>query len=96
MGQDQNHFSCQVFKIVDREFSIFKLDKDFKIVPKSKRVLQGHETQFLAGDWHNVPVVSNIRHLSIFYFAYIGECYSVTARQSTVSWSSPSRLIHRR
>jgi len=51
-----DHLYDTVLKIEHEELSTFELDKDFKIVPGSKRVVEGHDKRYLAGVWHRVPL----------------------------------------
>ena len=66
MRQGASYFSDRVLKIEGKDFGFFELDHDFKIVFDSECAVDGQEMPFLAGVWHEVPLVSNLLHLSIF------------------------------
>ncbi|KAF8343572.1 hypothetical protein F5887DRAFT_972155 [Amanita rubescens] len=55
----EHYFYDTVLKIEHEELSTFELNKDFKIVPESKRVVEGHDKPYLAGVWHKVPLRGN-------------------------------------
>lgn len=76
----QQYATSRVLKIEDKELSTFELDKDFKIVQGSIRPVPSYAEKYLAGVWHEVPRVRNLRRLSILIYHLI--LANFIARQS--------------